>query len=986
MKWLGNSISTVFEPILNYITPILDMLITKLVAATQALAQFFSALTGKKFYTKAIKNWHDYADRVDTATKAIKDYTIEMDELHILNDDDNGSGAGAGGINPGDMFETAEVEQKYKDLIDMIKKAWENADFYELGRLLGEKLKEALESIPWDKIKATLRKIAKCIATFLNGFLETPGLFYVIGVTIAEAINSAFEFVDSFVENFHWDSLGRAICDLIIGALDTLDWPLIRKTMAGLAQGLVDTINVILQTDEMWIKLGTAIANTINAAILFAKTAILGLDWASLGRSIGNLLGNALAGIDYEGIGVSFAGFVNGIFTAVLNFSKTFPWTEVATNFANGINTAIGNLDWNLIKSGFVSFCTGLGKNLDAAIRGIDWKAIGKALGEGINTLIRGIGSFIASIDPVELGNSIADFINGAFEAFNSKDAVKTINMMIEWVRLVFSTAIKNVDWQEVMKDIGILLAGIDWHKVFSLCFTAIAGVWTFEKIFKKVAFHVIGTKIVFGILNGILEIMSGIGGWIKEYFVDPIVNAVKKFFGIESESSSSVFDGIGGGLVKGFLNGITAGVGGCQLPIVGWAQNIKDWFSGSSFGGVNLQTWANYAGDIISGFKDKVANTYSTVKDSVTTWASKVKEWFNSSSFGGVNSSTWITYAGEIITSFKDKVGNAYTTTKDNITTWAAKLKDWFSSSSFGGINNTTWTTYASNIITGFKDKIGNSYSTTQSNMTTWASALKNWFSGSGYGNITNSQWSTYAGNIISGFKNKIGSAYAECQSSITTWASSVKAWFTNKCSSSTFYNVASDVISGFKKGIGELYTTCKDNIQSWGSSIISWFKDKLGVKSPSKVFREIGGFAVAGFNEGIAESGETTRGIVQTWADSFSNVDIGFKVGVDTSALKWYQNNYGAEFASDAITARVQQKISAAGRTTIQNDSSYMGELFRQAIKEELQPILSAMAGDMKRQADKEELTNVYIGNRVITDAVETQQSANGYRFRPA
>lgn len=1032
LKWLGNSVATAFEPILNYITPILDLLIIKLVEATRALAQFFSALTGKKFYTKAIRNWQDYADSINSATKAVKDYTIGIDELNILNDK-SGSGAGADAIDPGDMFETEEVENKYKDLAYMIRDAWENADFHDLGRLLGEKLKDALESTPWDRIKETLWEMAKRIVTFLNGFLETPGLFAVIGVTIAQAINSAFEFVDSFVENFHWEGIGKAIRDLIIGALDEVDWPLIRKTVVGLVPGLVDAINVALQTDELWQKIGTAIANTINAAILFAKTGIPGLDWASLGRSLGNLLSNALSVIDYEGIGESLAGFANGVFAAVLNFSETFPWTEVAANFANGINTAIGNLDWNTIKSGFTSFCTGLGKNLSAAIKGINWKEVGKALGEGINTLIQGIGSFIGGIDPVELGNSIADFINGAFEAFNSKDAVSTINMIIEWVCQVFATAIKNVDWQEVMKDIGTLLAGIDWHEIFSVCFTAIAGIWTFEKIFKNAALDVIGTNIVLGIQEGIRSMLANIGAWLKEHFVDPIVEAVKDLFGIHSPST--VFEEIGGNVINGFLNGITNLIGNCKQEITGWAQNIKDWFSNASFGGINLETWATYAGNIVSGFKDKIANSYSTVKDSVSTWAGKVKEWFNGSSFGGVNSATWTIYANDIITSFKDKVsnaymttkesittwaakakewfnsssfgavnsstwtsyaneiitgfktkvGNTYATTKDNITTWASKLKEWFNSSSFGGINNTTWTTYASNIITGFKDKIGNSYGTTQSNMTTWASALRNWFSGSGYGNITSSQWSTYAGNIISGFKSKISGSYAECKDGITTWASNVKTWFTDKCSSSTFYSVASDVISGFKNGIGALYTTCKNNIQSWASSIISWFKDKLDVNSPSKVFQEIGGFTVVGFNKGLSESGKSTKGVVQDWADSFSDVQIGFKVGVDTSDLKNYQNNYGADFTNNAMIERVQREVTANGviKATL-NTSGGVKEVMIEAIHEMI-PVLSEIAANTKIQADKEAQTIVQIGSRTITDAVTTQQSANGFRFRP-
>lgn len=105
-----------------------------------------------------------------------------------------------------------------------------------------------------------------------------------------------------------------------------MNWTLINKTAKGLAQGIVDAINAALQTEDLWKKIGTAISNAINSAILFAKTFVTGLDWASLGTAIGNLLGNAIVGIDYVGIGETFAGFVNGVFTAVLNFSKTFPW------------------------------------------------------------------------------------------------------------------------------------------------------------------------------------------------------------------------------------------------------------------------------------------------------------------------------------------------------------------------------------------------------------------------------------------------------------------------------------------------------------------------------------------------------------------------------------------------------------------------------------------------------------------------------------
>ena len=47
------------------------------------------------------------------------------------------------------------------------------------------------------------------------------------------------------------------------------------------------------------------------------------------------------------------------------------------------------------------------------------------------------------------------------------------------------------------------------------------------------------------------------------------------------------------------------------------------------------------------------------------------------------------------------------------------------------------------------------------------------------------------------------------------------------------------------------------------------------------------------------------------------------------------------------------------------------------------DLDEILSRMAYDMRRQADKKEHTIVKIGNKAITDAVISQQHADGYRI---
>lgn len=1013
IRQLGSSLATAFEPILNVVTPILDYLIQKLIAATNALAQFFSALTGKTFYTKAIKQNKDYTDSLNGAAKAAKTLTTGIDELNILNDS-SGGGGGADDTD-GSGFEENPIAEKYKNLADMIKEAWENEDFYGIGRMIGDKLKEALENMPWDGIKATLKKIAKCIATFLNGFLETPGLFTVIGQTIAQGINSAFEFVDSFIENFHWSSLGTAVTDTIKGALETLDWPLIYETLRGIGKGIADFLSTMFQDTETWGLVGTSFANAINSVIWGVQEFVTNFDFTAFGTAVATGIGNALTGISWVGIGYTLSMGINGAFQALYAFAETFPWTELALKVAMGINAALGNLDWTTIKKGVTSFAEGLGSNLNMAITQIDWNTVGKTIGECINTIFSGAKSFLNQIDFKKIGSNIATAINKAVKTINWKDAGGTINTLITGVCTLINTLIDEVDWYSLLKGVSDAMAQVDWDTLLGTVFKVFAAKWTFKKMFKLVSWATIWNELKTSIVEGISEkfgigsddgeintvgenIVSGLlKGISRACLPAPLQSAldcfnnittiVKKMFGIHSPST--VFAEIGENIVAGLTGGISSKFTDCRNKITEWADNIKDWFSGESNGGINKTTWETYGNNIVTSFKDKIGNTYTTTKDNITTWASSAKEWFNNSSFGGVNTETWGGYADDIISGFKTKVGNSYSQTKDNITTWASNLKDWFSSSSFGGVNDQTWTTYAGDILSGFKNKITNAYTTTKSSITTWASDLKDWFSSSSHGGINSSTWTTYAGNVISGFKTKITKSYTTVKSSMTTWASETKRWFTDTCSYDKFYDIASDVISGFKNGIGALYTTCKSTIESWGASIISWFKEKLDSNSPSKVFIKIGEDTVEGFNIGVEDEGKKTKGVMSAWADSFTDMDVnlGTRLRINDSALKDYQNNYGSDFTNEAIVQRVTKEVSTNG--VVQATLSSSGGL-KEAIKEALNELgittgVTDISRNTKVQADKKEQTVIEIGGRTITDTVSKQTERNGFRFQP-
>ena len=61
------------------------------------------------------------------------------------------------------------------------------ADWYKVGQLIGEKLRDSLNAIPWPDIQDKAVQWATNIADCINGFIEVPGLWTAIGHAEAKA-------------------------------------------------------------------------------------------------------------------------------------------------------------------------------------------------------------------------------------------------------------------------------------------------------------------------------------------------------------------------------------------------------------------------------------------------------------------------------------------------------------------------------------------------------------------------------------------------------------------------------------------------------------------------------------------------------------------------------------------------------------------------------------------------------------------------------
>ena len=275
-----------------------------------------------------------------------------------------------------------------------------------------------------------------------------------------------------------------------------------------------------------------------------------------------------------------------------------------------------------------------------------------------------------------------------------------------------------------------------------------------------------------------------------------------------------------------------------------------------------------------------------------------------------------------------------------------------------------------AMKLITGFKAKITSESITCLSTMTTWANNLKTWFIGVGYGEINDVTWQGYGKDLVTGFKTGISVNYTSCQSDMIQWSTSVKDWFEKPGSKTLvemFEDIGKNIIQGFIDGSSdsELWQKAKRTIQRFADEIIDAAMESFDEASPSKVFKGIGGFVIEGFNIGVTDAMQDSFATMQAWCD-----------GV---------NEYVPSLMVD--TSKIGTDLSGAVLADVQNGYTVTNEGFADSVeifyKEYVEPTLLGIATDTKRQADKNEQTIVKIGNRTITDAVTTQQRANGYSF---
>ena len=420
---------------------------------------------------------------------------------------------------------------------------------------------------------------------------------------------------------------------------------------------------------------------------------------------------------------------------------------------------------------------------------------------------------------------------------------------------------------------------------------------------------------------------------------------------------------------------------------------------------------------DYLSGAYDEATkwlNKYDWSKVGKTLWK-KIKDVFANIDYEKLAKS-FFTYLGTAIRSTAQFLGGFFGSIADDIKTWwneDIEGTDWkettdnlFKAIKKGCDNIDTWVD--KNIISPFGQALlGESWDDVKQVGAKLLAKIKN-------GWDTSSQLEENKGQFLVKVKNDS-----------SKWWSKVKIWWSGKVGAvqsfttsvanhaSQWWSNVQEWWSGKVGAVQSFTTQVIDQSDVWWSNVKTWWSGKVG--------------AVQSFTVGVVNSASTWWSNVQHWWSkvvgtlwttlniklphvrvSWNKDPIFGKIDVPSFKVEWYAN--GGILDGAQLFGRMGNAFLGGGEAgkeavlPLERHTEWMDTLankVREGLPDEddkgstsgikqvlnhleaLEVSIGRMAADMKRQADKPENTTVQIGNKTITDAVITQQRADGYRF---
>ena len=312
---LAGAAQTAAAPLIQVLTPALAALANAAATVFSYIARLVAFLTGTTVSAaqqaaEGVAGVGDAAagtaDKVKKATRSLAGFD-EITRLDAPQDTSGGGGGSAGTIDPNFGFTGKSP------FLDSLLAAIEAGQWFQVGRLIGEKLRDSLNAIPWPDIQAKAVQWATNIADTINGAVSTPGLWEAIGHTLAQGLNTMTGFVDTFFQGVWWADIGAGLARGLTQLVTEVDWPQLGRVLTDGMRAALLTLHGFVTTYTGWADLGMSIAAMIGAALSNIDWVQAAGDLSALAIGILTAINTGLAQIDWGAVGQTVLGMLSAI-------------------------------------------------------------------------------------------------------------------------------------------------------------------------------------------------------------------------------------------------------------------------------------------------------------------------------------------------------------------------------------------------------------------------------------------------------------------------------------------------------------------------------------------------------------------------------------------------------------------------------------------------------------------------------------------------
>ena len=852
---ISGNVATLFANLITAVEPIITKLLTMINQAITTISTLFAMLTGKNTVPVATAKVQDYsgatqeaAEAAEDAAEAQKKWNNELysfDELNRQNrkDEDKSSKSGSASSDP--LFTWTEKPIGF---------SFKNIDFKKLGYDLAEKLANALDRIPWEKIKKAAYNVGDKIAEFLNGAFSNMHLANSLGTTIAEALNTAIQFALGFVRKFDFSQFGTWLGTLWNSFIRKFDFDGLAEVISRGGNGVISALTSFLST--------------------------VGQTARDLGVGLGKLWNSIFVGIDFGKLANAILLGVSNLNKILAGLNATIKWDEAARNVINGINTLVRGQVMNAngqmesvwaengrqvgqLIGGFVHY-------IHEIINGVDWTAIGTGIAMWFNNALRGI-------NPQDFAGIISGFINGVFNLVYGFITTLDWNALADWISSAVNHMIHTVNWVQIGQTIGTFFKNalgalwravnaIDWHSLgkgigdaleqidWWGCFTQLASI-----IFKAFS----------GMLSGLFSSEGG-----RAFLA--LVAAV---------GGLKLAIGLGGKLVTLAAEGLAKEIAiklGLIAPAVG-AETPKIVAA--------LGTMAKAVGTAALGVLDAFLVIYD-----VKTLSGAAKTYNEAQQAHNRETQTALSTYERLYREKGKSVADEWAKMAYNIDTTGKNMDQ--AQQALAKKVDSYWDDVPQNMWQGFKQGWNSYFGAGGKGL---FSLIGDAFTGAVNGvkgllgiHSPSTVFENIGKNLVAGFQSGFNSVWSRTGSAL------LQAWTNLRDSFGRIQwnNIGHNLVAGLSNGIGGAWSSLTTMVSNCANNLVSRIKSAFGIASPSKVFAEIGTYLDAGLEQGIADG---QKSLLRTAGDMAEAVTNGMT-----------PDSPDVEMSADAVVTGMQAVIS--------------------------------------------------------------------------